>query len=194
MAKPKLADATTSVYEILEPFSEVERSKIVGAAMMLLGQALPATAALASTSVETKEPAVTAEPRERVAGLGPKAGRWLSQNGVTSNMLEQCFHLEADPPEVVAEIPGNSAREKTVNCYLLTGIAAFLKTDESTFSDAIARALCEHAGCYEATNHTKYIKFGNRATGDKKHGWKILGPGLKDGAALVKQIAGEAGE
>lgn len=191
MAKPKLAEATTSVYEILEPFNENERSKIVGAAMMLLGQAPVEARVPASTLPESR---VASEGTEAVAGVGAKARRWLSQNGITSSMLDQCFHLEADAPEVVAEAPGTSAREKTANCYLLTGIAAFLKTDEPTFSDAVARALCEHVGCYDTTNHTKYVKLGNRATGNKKNGWKILAPGLKEGAALVKQIAGEADE
>jgi len=192
MAKSKLAEATTSVYEILEPFSEEERSKIVRAAMMLLGQTPPGPAAPASRSVEANGALAANEATDAV--VGPKARRWLNQNSITSSMLEECFHLEADPPEVVAEVPGNSAREKTANCYLLTGIAAFLKTEEPTFSDTTARALCEHVGCYDATNHTKYVKLGNQATGDKKRGWKLLAPGLKNGAALLKQIVGDAGE
>lgn len=188
MAKSKLSDATTSVYEVLEPFSEEERTRIVGAALMLLGQSpLPAAGAIPpKASLNAVD-----QGDSDIPNLGTKAKRWVQQNGVSQGMIEQCFHLEPEVPEVVAEIPGASAREKTANCYLLTGVAALLKTDEANFADATARALCENAGCYDATNHTKYTKLGNRATGDKKSGWKLLAPGLKEAAALVKSLAKE---
>lgn len=192
MPKSKLSDATSSIYEILEPFSDEERTKIVGAAMVLLGQPL---ASRASPDVSSKVGAESLldDSNPSVPGVGAKARRWLQQNGLSPAMVEQCFHLEADPAEVVADIPGSSAREKTANCYLLAGAAALLKTDEPNFADGTARALCEHAGCYDATNHTKYIKLGNRTAGDKKNGWKLLAPGLKDAAALVKKISEKAG-
>jgi hypothetical protein len=190
MTKSKIAEATTSVYEILEPFTEEERAKIVRAAMVLLGQSLPSGGgAPRAESVQPDEP-----EQADVSGVGSKARRWMQQYGITSAMIEQCFHLEAETPEVVAEIPGASDREKTANCYLLTGIAALLKTDEANFADSTARALCEHAGCYDGTNHTKYVKLGNRAVGDKKSGWKLLAPGLKEGAALVKELCAEETE
>lgn len=193
MAKSKLSDATSSVYDILEPFEEGERTKIVGAAMVLLGQSPPAAGGAAGASNGTVAP----PPDPSDSGnseFGLKARRWMQQNAISSEMLEECFHLEPDPPEVVADIPGKSAREKTANCYVLTGIAAFLKTDEPNFADGTARSLCEHTGCYDATNHTKYVKLGNRASGDKKNGWKLLAPGLKAGATLVKELAGASNE
>jgi hypothetical protein len=188
MAKSKISEATTSVYEVLEPFEEEERTRIVGAALMLLGQSPQAAAAVPAPKA-TK--ATVDHTDSDIPNLGTKAKRWVQQNGISQEMIEQCFHLEPEVPEVVAEIPGTSAREKTANCYLLTGVAALLKTDEPNFADATARALCENAGCFDSTNHTKYTKLGNRATGDKKSGWKLLAPGLKDAATLVKSLAKE---
>lgn len=186
MAKSKISEATTSIYEILEPFDEEERTRIIGAALMLLGQS-PQPAASAPSSKGAK--AAVDETSTAMPNVGTKAKRWVQQNGISQDMIEQCFHLDPEVPEVVAEIPGTSAREKTANCYLLTGVAALLKTDEPNFADATARALCENAGCFDSTNHTKYTKLGNRATGDKKNGWKLLAPGLKDAATLVKSLA-----
>jgi hypothetical protein len=189
MEKPTLSEAATAVFEVLEPFDEGERLRIVTSAMALFGQEL----------ANVHRPAKPHDHNDDHDGgssgvNGAKSRRWMTQNGITSDMVEQCFHLESETPEVVADIPGRSAREKTVNCYLLTGIASFLKNDEPAFADAAARALCEHAGCYDATNHNKYVKFGNRAIGDKKRGWKLLAPGLKEGALLLKQIATGASE
>ncbi|GGK17241.1 hypothetical protein GCM10011394_28060 [Luteimonas terricola] len=74
-----------------------------------------------------------------------------------------------------------------MNTYLMLGIAAFLSTGEASFTDKDARELCEHFGCYDATNHAKYIKeFGNKITGSKSSGWKLTAPGLNAAAELVK--------
>lgn len=113
----------------------------------------------------------------------------MKQNQITDEMLDLCFHLEEDSPEVVGEVPGKTKKERTANCYLLCGAAALLKSGEATFDDAVARALCEHVGCLDPTNHAKYMKFGNRVSGDKKRGWKLLGPGLTAAANLVKAMA-----
>lgn len=189
MEKPQLSAAATAVFQELEPFDEAERIRIVTSALALFGQALPSAQRSGTIGSHAED-----HDGEFGGVAGARSRRWMTQNGITAAMLEQCFHLEPETPEVVADVPGKSAREKTVNCYLLTGIASFLKSDEPAFPDSTARSLCEHAGCYDATNHNKYLKLGNRASGDKKRGWKLLGPGLKDGAALVKQIAGETSE
>jgi hypothetical protein len=74
-----------------------------------------------------------------------------------------------------------------MHTYLMQGFAAFLATGEASFSDKDARDLCEHFGCYDATNHAKYIKeFGNRITGSKNAGWKLTAPGLTAVAELLK--------
>lgn len=180
----KIPEAVSAIYNLLEPFEEDERTKIVGAALLLLGQPMPqgqpaSRTAPGARTEHSPEDASTAD-------LPVKAVRWLRQHSITMEMLENWFHLEADPPEVVGTVPGRSDREKTANCYLLTGIAALLKTGEPTFDDSPARALCEHTGCYDANNHSKYIKFENKVAGDKKRGWKLLGPGLKEAGDLIK--------
>jgi len=183
-------DATKALYDILEPFSEQDRSRIVTAALVLLGQEPTAPLKAPSGTGGIPNPAVH---QDSESGFGPKATRWLNQHSLTEEMLEHAFHLDPEVPEVVGEVPGKSAKERTTNAYLLTGAAHLLKSDEPTFDDSTARAVCEHGGFYDPTNHTKYIKFGNKASGSKKSGWKLLGPGLKEAASIVKQMAGVGG-
>lgn len=183
MATTALKKAAISLYDLLEPLSEEERLRAINSALLLLGQAPHAEGASGAAQAPV-EPESSRPPGE----FGPRATRWLTQNGITSEMLEECFHLDADPPEVVADIPGDSGRTRVLNSYLLTGVAYLLKTDEPSFEDSVARDVCEHAGCLDTTNHAKYTKFGNKISGDKKRGWKLLAPGLKEAAQLIKTI------
>lgn len=177
--------AVAAIYSLLEPFGEQERINIVRATLAIFGQSFVERAPGSSqgggnalASLETDLP--------------PKAARWAEQNGITDEMLENVFFLEPTPAEVVATVPGKNAQEKTVNCYVLTGLAAFLKSDEGSFSDSDARSLCEHVGCYDSTNHSKRLaQLGNRVAGSKAKGWKLLGPGLKAGADLIKSMGSD---
>ena len=187
MANTKLKDAATSLFDILEPLSEDERTRAIDSALLLLGQT-PASMKDPRGSAKPAPQDATVEVAEGSENLGPKAKRWAAQNSITVDMLTECFHLDANPPEVVADVPGKSAKAKVVNCYLLTGTAFLLKTDDPSFNDSVARNVCEHVGCLDSTNHAKYTKFGNRISGDKKKGWKLLAPGLKDSAELIKAI------
>jgi hypothetical protein len=187
-----LTQATTQVFEILEPFESPERLKIIRAALLLLGtdESQAGSGISPPRRVEDSAGGERREFDEDLGGVSPKGRRWMTQHGITVEQIEECFHVAE--AQVVAEVPGASDREKTVNCYLLTGIASLLKTGEPRFEDAAARALCEHEACYDATNHSKYIKFGNLASGDKAKGWTLLAPGLKTAAALVQKLATHA--
>ena len=88
---------------------------------------------------------------------------------------------------ILGEPIGKSDRVKTINTYLLTGIAALLESGTANFQDETARKNCESLGCYDQNNHSKYMKeFGNKITGSKKTGWKLTGPGLVAGAEILK--------
>lgn len=176
--------ASAAIYSLLEPFSEQERLNIVSGVLVLFGQSLQLRSAGA-----TMPPAVVSHHQDSM-DLPLKAARWAQQAGLSPEMLESAFYLEPPTPEVIAPIPGQTAQEKTINCYLLSGAAAFLKTGEPSFVDADARALCEHVGCYDTTNHSKRLKhLGNRVVGSKGKGWKILAPGLKDAADIIKAMS-----
>lgn len=186
MGTSTLKEAASSLYDILEPLSEDERLRAINSALLLLGQS-PSVKGSPVSGKSTD--GGSGDAPGDIEGLGPKARRWTSQNGITGEMLEECFHLDADPPEVVADVPGKPTKTKVLNCYLLTGAAFLLKNDDPSFEDSVARNVCEHVGCLDTTNHAKYTKFGNRISGDKKKGWKLLAPGLREAAELVKSIS-----
>jgi hypothetical protein len=72
----------------------------------------------------------------------------------------------------------------------MAGIAKLLEAGDSSFDDKAARELCKSAGCFDNTNHSKYLgDKGNEFAGSKDKGWVLTAPGLKRGAALVKKIS-----
>jgi len=187
MTNRDLAAATASVYELLAPFAAEERVRIVRATFALLGQADVAIhiAPPPGNRFATGSSPLVGTPDV----LSTKASRWAQQFAITRAMLDEAFLLESTPAEFVGVVPGATAQEKTVNSYLLAGLATFLKTGEPEFADALARSLCENAGCFDPTNHSKRVKhLGTRVVGNKLKGWKILAPGLKEAAELVRTL------
>jgi hypothetical protein len=116
----------------------------------------------------------------------------MKQNGVTEDNLSHVFHIDGGAAEVIAgEAPGKSDKEKTLNAFVLTGLAEFLQTGDPKFDDKAARALCKKLGCFGEGNHATYMKDrGNLLGGSKEGGWTLTGPGLKAGAELIKGMAG----
>jgi len=79
-----------------------------------------------------------------------------------------------------------------LNVYVMAGIAKLLEAGDPSFDDKTARDLCKSAGCFDNTNHSKYlVDKGNEFAGSKDKGWVLTAPGLKRGAALVKEISKE---
>jgi hypothetical protein len=123
-----------------------------------------------------------------VQGVSSAAVPWLKKVQINQDQLEEHLHLDGGTVKVIS-LPGDAAKriDQVIHTYLMQGLAAFLATGEASFSDKEARELCEHFGCYDHTNHAKYVKeFGNRITGSKKSGWKLTAPGLSAAAELVK--------
>lgn len=170
-----LATAMTKVIEILTPLESDQRRRVMQAAFALLGEE-PILKAHGKHS---------AKPDEEVSGEGieevsPAAAHWLAKAKIPKEQLEQHLHFDGGTVKVIS-LPGNAAKriDQVIHTYLMQGLAAFLATGEASFTDKDARDLCEHFGCYDATNHAKYIKeFGNRITGSKAAGWKLTAPGL----------------
>ncbi|HEY3813337.1 MAG TPA: hypothetical protein VGL66_08925 [Caulobacteraceae bacterium] len=148
-----------------------------------------------ATQLESSRPQTpldqTPAPHTHLAGAPTAAQAWLKQNGLTSAELELVFHVDGPEGDVIAaEVPGKSNRERSLNCYLLEGARALLKGGDAAFSDKAARTLCVSLGCFDNTNHSKYLSGrGNEFTGSKEKGWVLTGPGKKRAAALVREIA-----
>jgi hypothetical protein len=179
----KPTEVMAAIVDLLSPLASEDRQRVIQAALLLLGEsAVPAVAKAKFEAGENSD--------DEDWGLPAKARTWAKQNGLTQDMLEQVFHSKAGVFEVIAEPPGKSQREKTINAYLLTGIAKFLASGESTFDDQSARDLCTTSGCYSVTNHATYLKDrGNDFTGNRDTGWSLTSPGLKHSALIIKGLS-----
>jgi hypothetical protein len=177
----KVAKSQTEILsqmiELLMPLSSEDRQRLVGAALTFLGEN---STVLRRTGED--------QGGEEDNGLSARARTWRKQNGLSMEQLEQVFHIAEGKVEVL-EVPGASAREKTINAYVLTGLANYIGSGESKFDDKSARHVCSTSGCYDNTNHAAYLKAkGNLFTGTKDLGWSLTTPGLKHAADLVKAL------
>jgi hypothetical protein len=178
-----LATAMTKVIEVLTPLDSDQRKRVIQAAFALLGEE---PALKASGSGSSKKNDVSDE--ETIEGVPQAAAVWLAKAKITKDQLEQYLHVDGGAVKVIS-LPGNATKriDQVLHTYLMQGLASFLTTGEPSFSDKDARDLCGHFGCYDHTNHAKYIKeFGNRITGSKNAGWKLTAPGLTAAAELLK--------
>ncbi len=189
MSTSPIPAATTQIFGILEPLPSEDRQRVVSAVLTLLGEHTPAAASNGKGAGHAHNGAAGIAAAE-IPGYAAQAQRWIQKNGIEAETLEHYFHIEGEEGQVL-ELPpnGKSGRERTVNTYLLQGIASLLATGEPTFQDEVARKRCEHFGCYDRPNHSKYLKqFGNMVTGSKTSGWKLTSPGLTAAAALLKVV------
>lgn len=181
MTEIKTAELIPKMMEILTPLSPEERRRLIGASLTLLGDE--------GSSPRAPEPRHKAD--EAGGNLPGRAQAWMGQNNVSLDELEQVFQIEQGKVEVIApEVPGKNEK-KTYAAYVLTGVSKLLASGEPSFDDKSARAVCKSAGCFNTPNHAAYIADkGNEFTGTKEKGWTLIGPGLKRGAALVKELNG----
>lgn len=184
MAKPTHTEMLGQMIELLTPLSSEERQRMVRASMTFLGEPSVVAARLSEEGSGIDDSA-----GELV--LPPRVRMWRKQNGLTDGQLQQVFSFADEKVEVIAsEIPGASTKERTVNAYVLAGLAKYLASGEPKFDDKSARAVCSDSGSYDSTNHSTYLKGkGNLFNGSKDAGWALTAPGLKHAADLVKRLA-----
>lgn len=183
MAKLKgLPDIVSAVYALLEPLESLERQKVIGSAMTLLGEeSIPAPRGNGATGTRGQT---------GTSSFGPKASRWLNQNQIPLQAVEEVFHCDGASVEVIAsEIPGTGKKAKTHNCYLLAGVRSLLAADEAKFTDDEAISLCKNMGCHDSANHAKTrSELGNYVAGSKNAGFTLPAPGLRAAAGLLKSM------
>jgi hypothetical protein len=183
MDKNALVTEMTKLIEVLEPLSSEDRARVIRAAMVLLGDA----DAKISPDKGIESEMQTGDSEE----LPARAHMWMKHNNISVEQLQQVFHVAKGEVDIIAaHIPGKSKKEQTFNAYVLVGLKELLSTGNAVFQDKAARSLCESAGCYDAANHSTYLKDrGNEFSGSKEKGWTLTAPGLKRGAEIVKELA-----
>lgn len=181
MSKKSVTEVVSAIVDELTPLSSEDRLRVVEASLMLLG--------------ESKRRPVEQSGEQTVSASGdelPQAARiWMHQNNLTHDELQQVFHISTEGVEVIAsEAPGKGRSEQVRNVYLLLGASRLLASGDASFDDKAGRAQCESLGCYDSTNHSKYMKDkGNEFVGTKTGGWTLTAPGKKRAAALVKEMS-----
>lgn len=180
MAKNKATDIVARIVELIFPLTPDERRRVIQATLLLLGDA----------PVDAEKSREKNGNEQETGDLPVRARTWAKQNGIAKANLEQVFQIESGNVEIVISgIPGKNNKEKTLNSYVLTGIANLLSVGEPRFDDKSARSNCSSWGCYDQTNHSAYMKGkGNVIAGTKEKGWTLTAPGLKRGAELVQEL------
>ena len=182
MAEVKTAELLPKMMEILTPLSPEDRRRLIGATLTLLGDE--------AANLSTPLPKAKQQATDGAEGLPPRAKLWMNQNDISLDELQQVFQLADGSVEVIAsEIPGRNDKEKTFSAYVLTGIGKLLADGNPAFDDKAARQLCKASGCFTGGNHATHLSgHGNEFAGSKDKGWVVTAPGLKRGAALVKEL------
>jgi hypothetical protein len=176
------AELALQIYNILVTSDSEVRQRVMQSAMTLLGEARLSSPANATPTLE-------GDGGLGDLKIGPKAMRWIQRNAFTRGALEEIYHLENDGMDIIAgSIPGASKREKTINCYLLSGIRGLLRSDLPTLDEAETIAVCKRLTAYDRNNHTaNRAAVGNRING-KRPTFTLTGPGETAAAELIKQM------
>ena len=107
MQNKTLPQIVNDVFVLLEPLDSSDRQKVVGSAMTLLGEE-------SKPSHDTNN--IGDDTPDSNNSYGVKAKRWMNQNGISTDMIEEVFHCEGDEVEVIAsDVPGSGRKGKTHN-------------------------------------------------------------------------------
>lgn len=175
---------TMKVVDILKPLSSEDRTRVMRAAMVLLGENESGVAPITHVGEGSGGPV------GEIGAFPPRARAWMKQNAITPDQLQHVFHVSDGSAEVIAALPGRNRKEQTYNAYIITGIAQLLLNGTASFDDKTARALCEKSGCYDSANHSAHLRDkGNEFTGTKEKGWTLTAPGLRRGAEIIKDMS-----
>lgn len=185
--EPEL-EAMSKVLAALQSLDEAAQLRVIRWAIEKLSLPVPQVAGPQAAGFEQFSPGAVAVGG---AAISSSAALWAKQNGITAEEIESVFHIDGGNVDLIAaQVPGKSNRERVLSCYLISGALEILRTGDASFSDRSARALCETFGCFDTTNHSKYLNDrGNEFTGSKEKGWTLTAPGKKRAAVLVKEIA-----
>lgn len=197
--KPTVGDVIAQVYALLAPLDAQERAAVLAA----VGAAFRAQGSPASAGLPPKDGALPpADGGQRDIGggvdglgLGQAAQTYLRRMKLSQDDLDEVFvfHGEGDVEVNVAELPGETAKEQTINGYLLIGVAALLATDTPEFTEKKVTDFLKAHGAHNQANHAAYRKaLGNAVTGSKRSGFKLTKPGLRQAGEVIRELTNGA--
>jgi hypothetical protein len=186
----KIAESVSAIVNDLKGLSAEERVRAVRAALTIYGDRADAGSSpeAPGSAGEGGSAGSGAPSREAEAhGISGSGATWMKKNSVSRERIDEVFDIVAGKATLILGEPiGKTTREQVLNTYVLTGVAALLAKGDASFSDEDARANCTNLGCYDKTNHAKFLKeFGNKVTGNKTAGWRLTAPGLKAAVDLI---------
>lgn len=181
------AELALQIYNLLIPLEIGMRRRVLQSAATLLGDSEEIT------SMSKSHPNEESEDSE--SKFGPKAMRWAQKHGITSEMLDEIFYWSGGGVEIIAsEVPGNSKREKTINCYLLSGIRGLLRYDSPSLEESEVVVVCKRLTAYDKNNHPAHRQaVGNRMSGAKPE-FNLTGPGEIAAAELIRQMTARSND
>lgn len=179
----------TVVIGALKPLTSAERQRTVRAALLYLDEKLPVNEG--NEGNEGNEVAKSKDTDDENETLPRASLKWLKQNDVPLDKVDEYFELRSDGTFDILNAPGKSMKEKTVAIYFLTALGNHLSRQEQNFEDSLARVFCQELGCYDSPNHSSYLKslHPTDIRGDKKKGFRITRQGLSKAANLIKSGA-----
>jgi hypothetical protein len=191
---PDESRVLVTVIDALRPLPGENRVRIVESALLFLGtpwreervSTVPRSARLREAGDESGVDAGTS------AALPRRAQVWLSQSHLALEDLDDVFYRTGGGVRVIAtQVPGRTNKDRTCQCYLLSGVRALLESGNARFDDSEGRQLCRELGCFDSSNHMTYLRAtGNHLTGSKDAGFELTQPGLRAAAELVRSMTG----
>ena len=184
-------DALLGLVRVLKPLPSEERVRAVRAAMMYLGESIDFQPERrdAATPPRTGDRVVSSEIN---ADYPKGVASWMKQNDLSPDEVDQMLQFKDDGSFDIHGVPGKTKKDQTLNTYIMTGVATFLVSGSREFDDDTARKFCQDIGCLDKPNHASILKdAGPEFSGDKSKGYTLSNVGVKKGAALVKEYAGD---
>ncbi len=187
MSEDAALKALNAIVDALQGLESADRKRAVLGALHFLNEDwVPLPQKKTSALPETNN---GRGPSEADDAFPPAVQTWLDRNELTAEMVEQVFAFDNGKVNIIGDVPGKGKRDKSIAIYTLMGLGTFLHTGERLFQDEFARDACSTHSAYDQSNHAGTMReMKNVLTGDKGSGWIITMPGLKKGAAIVKEI------
>lgn len=186
MTEDPARKAFNAIVDVLQPLDSPDRKRaVLGALHFLEEDWVPLPQVKGAVQVEATE-----QSSEMEGAFPAAVKQWMKKNELTAEEVENVFHFEDGKVNIIADLPGKGKRENTTVLYILLGLGTYIFTGERKFADSDARDACSKHSAYDSNNHAGTMAaLKSELTGDKKAGWTITMPGLKRGAALVKELA-----